>query len=67
MFAVLSCSAFYHPAQLHEEFFQRKEAARLYKAKAQGELFDDRVSCCYLLVHPVWPVSLLFQEGTMIY
>jgi len=45
-FAVLLCSAFYRPAQLHEEFFQRKEAARLYKAKARGELYDDRVSYC---------------------
>jgi len=50
MFAVLSCSAIHHPAQLHEEFFQRREAARIYKAKARGELYDDRVSRCCLLV-----------------
>jgi len=53
MFADLCCSAYRSPAhgaQLHDEFFQRREAARLYKAKAQGELFDDRVIAVLLLI-----------------
>ena len=49
VFAVLLCSAQYCPGQLHEEFFQRREAARLYKAKVRGELYDDRVNYVHLL------------------
>jgi len=39
VFAILE---FYRPVELHE-FFQRREAARLYKAKVLGEMHDDRV------------------------
>ena len=35
---------------MHEEFFQRREAARLYKAKVLGEMYDDRVSVVLFLI-----------------
>lgn len=40
----------YRPVQLHEDFFQRREAARLYKARVQGEIYDDRVSVFLFLI-----------------
>ena len=55
MFVILWCSAYHPPAaQLHEEFFQRREAARLYKAKMRGELYDDRVSVAVFLSFLCW-------------
>ena len=48
--SILECIVFYRPIQLHEEFFQRREAARLYKAKVLGEMYDDRVSVVFFLI-----------------
>jgi len=46
----LHCVGSNRPVQLHEEFFQRREAARLYKAKVLGEMYDDRVSVVLFLI-----------------